>query len=310
MTPLHLETPLVPSRALELVAGKPVWLKLECLQPSGSFKARGMGAACQQAHDAGVGHVISSSGGNAGYAVARAGRLLGLAVTIVIPRTTSARSRRLIESEGATLVEQGASWDDAHAYATGVAAETDDVSYVHPFDDPVVWRGHSTLVDELKQQGPRPDALVVSVGGGGLLIGILEGLARVGWGDVPIVAVETVGADSYAQALAAQELVTLERIGSLAVTLGARTVAAAALEWAERHPITPYVVTDRQAVDACLRFADDHRLLVEPACGAALAALLDNPEPLAAARSVHVIVCGGAGVDRQLLGEWDQRATG
>ncbi|MEM7165700.1 MAG: pyridoxal-phosphate dependent enzyme [Planctomycetota bacterium] len=307
MPKLHLETPLIESRPFAAILGKPVWLKLECLQPVGSFKARGMGAACEQAHAAGAQRIVSSSGGNAGYAVARAARLLGLDATIIVPRNSSQRSRELIASESATLLEHGASWDDAHAHALELARNDPGARYVHPFDDPVVWRGHATLVEELGRQGPKPDALVVSVGGGGLLIGILEGLAAAGWGDVPILAVETTGAASYAQAIAAGELVTLDRIDSLAVTLGARTVAPAALDWYRRHPITPWTVSDSDAVLACERFADDHRLLVEPACGAALATLYDDAEPLRAASSVHVIACGGAGVDRALLQQWRAR---
>jgi L-serine/L-threonine ammonia-lyase len=124
---------------------------------------------------------------------------------------------------------------------------------------------------------------------------------------VPVLAVETEGAASLAAAVQAGRLVTLDAIRSIAVTLGARRVAPEALAWTGRHPLTAWQVSDREAVDACQRFLDDHRVLVEPACGAALAAVYNRAEPLAGRAPVLVIVCGGAGVTRALLQAWDEK---
>jgi L-serine/L-threonine ammonia-lyase len=306
MKPTHVTTPLWDSRPLSAALGRPVLLKMEAFQPAGSFKSRGMGAACRAAMEAGATGVVCSSGGNAGYAVAYAGRQLGLKVTIVVPQTTSTWAKDLIRSEGADVLVHGMAWDDAHAYALELVRQGDSV-YIHPFDDPVVWHGHAGMVHEIAEAGIKPGVLVVSVGGGGLLCGLAEGLHAVGWRDVPILAVETEGAASFAAAVQAGRPVTLDRITSVAVTLGARTVAPQALEWARRHPITPWIVSDRAAVDACLRFADDHRVVVEPACGAALAAVYGRAQPLEGREPVLVIVCGGAGVNRELLAHWDRQ---
>jgi L-serine/L-threonine ammonia-lyase len=286
--------------------GAAVYLKMEAFQPSGSFKARGMGAACLAAKEAGATRVVCASGGNAGYAVAYAGQQLGLDVIIVVPQTTPARSRELIQSTGAQLMVHGASWDDAYAHAVTLAQETGAIN-IHPFNDPQVWRGHASLVPEIAEAGIKPGAIVLSVGGGGLLCGVAEGLHSAGWDDVPIVAVETEGASSFAQAVQADRLITLERITSIATTLGARTVAQQALDWTGRHPIAPWVIADRAAVDACLRFADDHRVLVEPACGAALAAGYLRAPALIDRSPVVIIVCGGVGVTRELLQKWDEQ---
>ena len=102
----------------------------------------------------------------------------------------------------------------------------------------------------------------------------------------------------------AGRLVTLDRIATVATTLGARTVAAQALSWSLKHPVTPWIVSDQAAVRACLRFADDHRILVEPACGAALSAVYDKAHPLRKSGPVLAIVCGGAGVNLALLQQW------
>jgi O-antigen/teichoic acid export membrane protein len=149
---------------------------MEAFQPSGSFKARGMGAACLAAKEAGATRVVCASGGNAGYAVAYAGQHLQLDVTIIVPQTTPARSRELIQSTGAQLLVHGAAWDDAYAYAVTLAQQTGAVN-IHPFDDPQVWRGHASLVREIAAAGIKPGAIVLSVGGGGLLCGVVLALA-------------------------------------------------------------------------------------------------------------------------------------
>lgn len=308
MTPLHVVTPLWESRALSKSLGASVFLKMEALQPVGSFKIRGIGLACQRRYGAGAVRLVSSSGGNAGYAVAYAGRMLGLEATVVVPKTTPHWMREIISGEGAKVIEHGESWDDAHAFASEIA-EDKGTAYIHPFDDPFLWEGHATIIEEVAQLDLKPAAVVLAVGGGGLLCGVLEGLHRVGWSDVPIVAVETEGAASFAASVSKGHLVTLQRIASVATSLGARRVTAQALEWTHRHTIIPLNVSDREAVRACFRFADDHRVLVEPACGAALCAAYDRTGFLVGKEPVLVIVCGGAGTSLSLLEEWAERVN-
>ncbi len=309
MKPLHVETPIFESRALSTGAGRTVWLKLESTQPTGSFKIRGIGLACQEYARRGARRFISSSGGNAGIAVAYAGRQLDVPVVVVVPGTTTERAKSLIRQEGAEVVVHGASWVEANALAQSMIGESD--AFLHPFDDPLVWQGHSTLVDEVVRSGVEPDAFLVSVGGGGLLCGILEGLHRNGWTGVPVVAVETVGADSLAQSLRAGHRVELPAITSIATSLGATQVCEQALNWSREHPLRSVVVSDRAAVSACLRFLDDHRQVVEPACGAALAAVYDGAPELEEFDSVLVVVCGGATATVEQLRDWsDELATG
>lgn len=298
-------TPLWDSEPMGRALGVPVYLKMEALQPCGSFKLRGLGHVCAARVAAGARRLLCSSGGNAGLAVAYAGRRLGVPVTVVVPRSTTAWARERIAAEGAAVVEHGAAWAEAHAYA--LESMSEGTAYVHPFDDPEVWEGHTPIVTEAAAQwreAQPPGAVVVAVGGGGLLCGVALGMQRVGWGEVPILAVETSGAASLAAAMAAGELVRLAKIETLATTLGAATVAAEALAWTRRRPVRSWEVSDRAAVVACERFLDDHRVLVEPACGAGLAAVYDAAAPLQGARSLLVIVCGGAGVSLALLRAW------
>jgi L-serine/L-threonine ammonia-lyase len=310
MTNVYVHTPLWESPALSAALGAPVLLKMEAFQPVGSFKARAMGEQCRARAAAGATSLICASGGNAGYAVAYAGRRLGLPVTVVVMEQATARARELIAREGATVRVHGASFDDAQVEALRLAAET-GAGYVHPFDDEAAWRGTATLVPELVADGcPRPGAVVLSVGGGGLLVGVVDGLRAAGWEGVPILAVETAGADSFAASVRAGEVVTLPAITSLAATLAARRVTPRALALTREWPITSWVVSDRAAVEACLRFADDHRVLVEPACGAALAPVYAAAGPLLGKAPVLIIVCGGAGVTRGQLDKWAQQVNG
>lgn len=299
---LHIETPLVESRPLGLAAGCRVWLKLESLQPSGSFKLRGIGLACGTYRARGARRFVSSSGGNAGLAVAYAGRKLAVPVTVVVPETASGRALELLRLDGAEVIVHGASWQEANELAVSLVHADD--AFIHPFDDPLIWQGHSTLIDEVRGAGLRPDAVVLSVGGGGLLCGIAEGLHRNGWGEVPIIAAETEGAASFHAALAAGAPVELERITSVATSLGARRVCDRSVQWSREHSIRSLLVTDRSALASCERFLADHRILVEPACGASLAIPYELAGELAGYEDVLVVVCGGVTATIDQIRRW------
>ncbi len=298
--PLHIETPLLESGAMS-TPGRSVWLKMDALQPPGSFKIRGIGFACEEYARRGARRFVSSSGGNAGIAAAYAGRRLGIPVVVVVPETASAHARALIRREGADIVVHGASFQEANALAQSMLTDTD--AFIHPFDDPLLWQGHASMIDEVARAGVVPDAVVLSVGGGGLLCGVVEGLRRNAMAQVPVFAVETEGADSLARAIAAGERIELPAITSIATSLGARKVSAQAFAYTREHPVKSVVVPDSAAVDACIRFMDDHRLVVEPACGASLAVAYEGAA-LEQYRKVLVIVCGGVTATVGQLQAW------
>ena len=299
---LHIQTPLLLSTAFAGVPGQSVWLKMDALQPTGSFKNRGIGYACEEYARRGARRFISSSGGNAGIAAAYAGRRLGIPVTVVVPETATARAIELIRRQKAEVIVHGASFQEANERAQSMLTEID--AFIHPFDDPLLWEGHASMIDEVAHAGVTPDAVVLSVGGGGLLCGVVKGLQRNGWDGVPIIAVETEGADSLARSMAAGERIELPRISSIATSLGARKVAEQAFALTRRHPVRSTVVSDAAAVDACIRFMDDHRVVVEPACGASLAVAYDAANQLSDFRNVLVVVCGGVTATVAQLQQW------
>lgn len=303
--PLHAKTPVRDSMALSKVAGTSVYLKMDSAQPSGSFKIRGIGHLCQTWAERGCKHFVCSSAGNAGMAAAYAARRLGIPATIVVPNTTPALTIERLKSEGATVKVVGEMLDEAFELAKALAKNNPGWVYIPPFDDPLIWEGHTSIVKELKETlGAKPGAIVLSVGGGGLLCGVVQGLREVGWGDVPIIAMETKGAHSFHEATSAGKLVPLAQITSVAKALCVKTVGAQALKLFQEYPIFSEVISDQEAVAAIEKFVDDEKILVEPACGAALAAVYSNVVqklqgegkirmPLS---SLVVIVCGGSNI--------------
>lgn len=289
--PLHINTPLLESLPLSRLNRTRVWLKMEAMQPSGSFKIRGVGHACEQHYARGACRFISSSGGNAGLAVAYAGRKLGVPVIVVVPETTSERARHLLRLEGADVRVQGKNWAEANLMALSLLEQND--AFIHPFDDPLLWEGHASLIDEVIAEGVRPDAVILSVGGGGLLAGIDLGLRR-NHLDIPIFAIETEGMASFNAALASGQPIALPELTGVATSLGARQVCQRAYDLTREREVISLSVSDKQAVQACLSFLDDHRTLVEPACGAALAALYESKIAVNTMSNVLIIVCGGS----------------
>ena len=289
---IHIETPLLKSEPLTRAAKRSVWLKMEAAQPPGSFKIRGVGRACEEYARLGKRRFISSSGGNAGLAVAYAGAQLGVPVVVVVPVTTTDRAKELIGQQGAKLIVSGASWSEANELAQSMTTDCD--AFIHPFDDPLLWDGHATMIDEVAAVGFRPGAIVLSVGGGGLLAGVHRGMERNGWQNVPIIAVETRGAASFAESLRTQTRVVLDSINTIATSLGAKQICARAFELAQRHDIRSAVISDGAAALASERFLDDHRVLVEPACGASLSLAYNNAPELDDFENILLIVCGGA----------------
>ena len=228
-----------------------------------------------------------------------------------------------LKAAGATeVIQYGDSWQYADAYLKeeilGKLKDGGEVEgvYVPPFDHPLIWEGNATMIEEIKRQIPdgefkKPDAVICSVGGGGLLSGICEGLDRVGWSDVQVLAMETVGADSLAQSLDKGQRITLSAITSIATSLGALRVAEHTFRCGQRRNVKSVVLSDAEAAMGAWRLADDQRLLVEPGCGVSVVPCyggrLKKMLPwLGEESKVVIIACGGSGVTMEKLVEWRQ----
>ncbi|BFZ62815.1 catabolic L-serine/threonine dehydratase [Saitoella coloradoensis] len=297
MQQLYIQTPLIESPTIAKAAGVGrVYLKLENLQVSSSLSFSVWTEFQTQTR------ITSSSGGNAGLAAAHAARSLGsgCTATIVVPSTIPLSMIQRIQD--ADLVRED---------------QTGGV-YCPPFDHPDIVDGNATMVNELVEQlamggGEKPGAIVCAVGGGGLLSGILHGLREVGsgWEEVPVVAVETDGAASLHASLTAGNLVTIPAITSIATSLGAKRVSQTCFDLATAHvgSVKSVTVTDAEAVDGCVRFVNDQRMLVEPACGTVLSLAYGGRlrEVVGEEGSVVLVVCGGSNVSMEMLGRYQER---
>jgi L-serine/L-threonine ammonia-lyase len=305
-----------------------IYLKLENLQPSGSFKSRGIGNFMTRAAAASPDnlkiHFYCPSGGNAGLACATTAQSLGLPATIVLPTIASPLMRGKLAALGAEVHSVGSNWAECNAYLHDELLSKDPGGiYVPPFDHEDVWAGAATLVDEARTQVEGDiDAIVCSVGGGGLLNGIMKGVLDHAWtnGQKPrVLALETIGADSLNASVLANDHVTLPAMSSIATSLGAIRVSAQTWHHARDHPevLKSLVVSDADAAISCVRFADDARILVEPACGATLATVYrtgmlrkelggDNgvSDEEWKRKNVVLVVCGGSGVTLKMLEKW------
>lgn len=276
-----------------------IYLKLENLQPSGSFKSRGIGNLMVRAVESTKSpstsaedvHFYSSSGGNAGLACATAAATLGRPATVIVPMTTSQLMIGKLRELGADVVQIGENWAAADKHLREIAIPEFERShpdskavYVPPFDHPDVWDGNATLVDELRTQmseafDEQVDAIICNVGGGGLMCGVLQGVQKLkdsGYGSPKVLAVETEGGDSFNASVKAGKLVTLPAITTIATSLGATRVAEQAFAWVEKAQgdLISAVVTDKDAVDAMVKFLDHARILVESACSATIATVV------------------------------------
>ncbi len=289
---LYIETPIFRSHRIKETQNKNVFYKMECYQPVGSFKIRGMEALCRHYIGKGERKFIASSGGNGGYSLAYVGQQLGAEIKVVVPETTTEFMVNKIQNVGAEVEVFGKVWDEAHEYALQLA-ENSGAIYAPPFDHPLLWQGHSSIVDECAETMGQPDKIVVSVGGGGLLCGIFEGLKRHGWETTKVIAVETEGAAAFSKSFEAKRIVQLDKVDTVATSLGTKAVAAASIEMAKDFEVTPFIVTDEDAVGACGEFLAEYNVLVEPACGAALSYVYDTSEEIESDEKVLVIACGG-----------------
>lgn len=305
-----------------LIRSSRIFLKLENLQPSGSFKSRGIGnyLLCRIRDCEAAGkqpHFYASSGGNAGIACVVAARSLGYQASVVVPTTTSPAMVMRLRDEGAHSVYQhGQSVMDADNYLRSVVLPRNPNGvYVPPFDHPDVWAGNSTVMYEIASQlsYEQPDLVVCSVGGGGLMNGIIQALDELGWGDkTSVLAMETAGADSLDQALKAKQLVKLEKITSRARSLGVSMVSETTFEYAQRPQVANAVLTDAEAARGCLLMACHERLMVELTAGVAVA-LCENGQlerysgrRLDRNSKVVLLICGGNDISVEMLMEWQK----
>jgi threonine dehydratase len=286
--PYVRRTPVVVTGAGDfgLQAGE-LNLKLELLQHSGSFKARGAFANLLTRKVPAAG-VVAASGGNHGAAVAYAAAKLGVPARIYVPTVSSPAKIALIRSYGAELVVHGDRYADALAAAELWAAESGAMK-IHAYDEPGAILGQGTVALEWEKQAPSLDTLLVAVGGGGLIGGIAAWYA----GKARIVGVEPESAPTLTYALKAGRPVDAPAGGIAADSLAPRRVGELRFPLAQKYVERVVLVEDEAIRRAQQTLWGVLRVAAEPGGAAALAALLSRSYQPAARERVGVLVCGG-----------------
>ena len=264
------------------LGGRPVTLKLENLQVTGSFKFRG---ALNGVIAAGAGeHIVAASGGNHGLGVATAAKLMGLSATVYVPRTTPEAKARRIAAQGARVVRHGEAYADAET-AARAWGERSGASYLHAYDDPAVIAGQGTIGLEITGQAPWCDSVAVSVGGGGLAAGLTVSLGP----GRPVIAVEPEHCNSLHAAFSAGGPVDAPVDSAAASALGAARIGQHAFALLSSGQVQLALVTEREIARARDLLWEELRLAVEPAAAVPFAAWLAARIP---GRHPCLVLCG------------------
>ena len=290
-------TPLVEARPLKQPATPhaSLYLKLENLQVTGSFKARGAVNKLRSLSSEEVARgIVTASGGNHGLGVAYAGWLAQTPATIYLAHNTPPAKAEKLEKWGARPIFEGAVWDDANRAALA-AAERDGLAYFHPFADPAVIAGQGTIGLEILEDAPDMDMLLVAIGGGGLISGVSLA-AKAIRPDIQVIGVEPVGAPTLYESLRAGHLVALPEIRTAANTLAPRQSAQINLEIIWQNVDEIVLVTDEEMREAARWLWFEMGVAAELSGAATLAALLAGKVEPAASEKVCALVCG-AGQD-------------
>ncbi|GLY18121.1 threonine/serine dehydratase [Kineosporia rhizophila] len=278
-------------RHTPLLAAEGLWFKCEFLQKTGVFKTRGafnrqLAAQERGELDPQTG-IVTASGGNAGLANAYAASVLGVRATVFVPQTAPAVKVARLRGYGAEVVQVGTEYAEAYAAATAHVASTGAL-FCHAYDQPEIVAGAGTLAEEILDDAPDVDTIVVAVGGAGLFAGIAASAEH----RAKVVAVETEHCPTLHSALAAGEPVDIAVSGVAADSLGARRVGDIGWNLAQRTSPTSVLVSDEAVVEARHQLWRDYRIPAEHGAATAYAALTSGAYVPAEGEKVAVVICG------------------
>jgi threonine dehydratase len=296
-------SPCPHSQMLSALTGQQVYLKLENLQMTGSFKERGaLNRIATLTPEQAARGVVAASAGNHAQGVAYHATKRGIRALIVMPLATPLVKVTATRGFGAEVVLHGANYDEACREAMQLCA-AEGMTFIHPFDDPVVMAGQGTIALELLEQVPQLEAVVVPIGGGGLIGGIAcaikEACSQASRPEIRVIGVQTSRLPSMIAARAAGHPVTVEPATTIADGIAVRRAGDVTLPVVERYVDEIVTVEEDEIASAILMLLEREKTLAEGAGAAALAALLQKKTSLNGAHTA-VMVCGG-NIDVTLL---------
>lgn len=305
LKPIIHHTPLTPSRTLKDMIGADIYLKSEHMQRAGSFKIRG--ASYKIAHipeDQYSKGVIAASAGNHAQGVAVAAAQHNIPCTIVMPENAPLAKVTATQGYGANVVLHGATVDDAFQHCFELQ-KASGATFIHAFDDPYIIAGQGTLGLEMLNDLPDADAIVVPIGGGGLISGIAIA-ARALKPDITIIGVQAAGAASCRSSLDAGKVQMLPALNTIADGIAVKRPGALTYSIIEQLVDDVVLVRDEEIIKAVLLLMERCKMLVEGAGAAGLAALLSGAIALKG-KKVLVPLTGG-NIDMNLVGRFIEHA--
>jgi threonine dehydratase len=285
-------SPCLPSIPLSELTGMEIFCKLDNLQRTGSFKERGArNVLSQLSYDQKKRGVIAASAGNHALALAYQGKLLGVPATVVMPKYAPLIKVNNCQKLGARVVLHGKDFAEARTRAHEIGAK-DKQAYIDGYDDPAIIAGQGTMGLEILEQVPNVDAIIVPVGGGGLIAGVSLAV-KTKRPKVKIVAVEADKVASFSAALKAGKPTRIEIEPTLADGLAIPQVGKNAFEIAKSRVDRTVIVTEEQIALSILRIVELQKDVVEGAAATPLAACLSGTLRNLARKRVVLLLCGG-----------------
>lgn len=285
-------TPVLRSKTLGDRVGASVFLKAEMFQKAGSYKVRGpLNVLAHMSQADRARGLITSSAGNHAQGVARAGQIFGVPTVVVMSHAAKAAKIDATRSYGAEVILAGQVWDEAYAHSLTVMKDR-GLTYVHPFDDPLLIAGQGGLGLEFIEDVPDLDIVVIPIGGGGLISGCAMAMKAVN-PKVKIIGVEAAGAPGMKRSLEAGHVITLDTVGPMIDGLVVRRVGDYTFEVVKRFVDDIVLVDEARIFEAVLWAMERLKVVPEAAAAAPIAALLSGQIDIPPGSRVGCVLSGG-----------------
>ena len=285
-------TPFAYAPVLSELSGYEVYLKKENLQRTGAFKLRGaFNKIASLVEEGKMGGVVAASAGNHAQGVAFSAKHFGIEATIVMPESTPLNKIQGVKEFGATVILKGTNYDEAYSYAIDYAKEYQK-DFVHPFTDKEVIAGQGTIALEMIEDEPNLDAIVVPVGGGGLISGI--GIATKALNpNIKVIGIASNGASAMADSFKSKKAESTKSVRTIADGIAVRDASPITLEYILKTVDKLELVCEDEIAEAILYLLEKQKLLVEGAGAVGVAGLLHNKLNLPKGSKVGIVLSGG-----------------
>jgi len=287
-----VDTPFSYAPYISSVAECEVFLKKENLQITGAFKIRGafnkIASLTEAQRSCGV---VAASAGNHAQGVAFSASHFGIQAVIIMPESTPLTKINGVKHFGAEVILAGANYDEAYAFATKYGTKH-SLTFVHPFEDEEVIAGQGTVALEILEKAKDLDAVVIPVGGGGLIAGMATTLKLIN-PNIEVIGVSALGAPAFKNSFDAKQAIDTTSVRTIADGIAVRDTSDITLEYAIKYVDNIISVDDEEIASAILSLLEKQKLVVEGAGSVGVAALLHHKLPHLKGKKVAVVLSGG-----------------